>query len=524
MKRSISHYIDLQRLILALVVLTMLATLANSLIVAYRVQRDALIHATLEANRTYAAKVAASIDEFIRSSHSYLGYSAGILANGFDDAQLRRREAVRLQAQDADFNSIAIIDTRGRVLEAYPDEVQIVGTTLRSDAIQNAIRARKPTVSPAYTSVAGNLVVFISQPVFSPEGQLLGVVGGSVYLRKQSVLHAIIGSHFHHDGTFAFVADRQRQLLHHPDPARVGGVMGMSLTLDAALRGESGTLQVRNSRGVPMLAGFAPASETGWAVVAQQPREQALAPLAQLMRDMTVRMIPASAFGLLLMAFGVRRITRPLNELALAANQLTAAQTSGRLQRIDAWYREAFAIRQALITSSQLLLLKLGQLTLAAHRDPMTGLANQHTLDDTLETLSRTAREYSLLAIDIDHFKRVNDTYGHAVGDLTIRHVAEILQHCSRSEDLCARIGGEEFILVLPDTPLTSARRIAERILAMIQCSEMPGAGRITVSIGIACRSACPSSPAALLQAADEQLYRAKRNGRNRVLSADDEV
>ncbi|MDF3931172.1 GGDEF domain-containing protein [Pseudomonas citronellolis] len=518
MKRRGPWPVDLRGLVLIIVLLSVLATFCNSLLVAYRVQRDALIHSTLEANAAYAAKVASSIGEFLRSAHKRLAYSASRLGQRWDDPRVLREEAVRLQAQDADFNSIAIVDATGKVLQAYPDALQIVGETLRSEGVTQALKERRPLVSAAYVSIAGNLVVFISQPVFGADGSFLGVVGGSVYLRKQSALHAVIGSHFHHEGTFAFIADGHRRLLYHPDAQRIGEVLGASMTVDAALKGESGSLAVPNYRGVDMLAGYAPVTDANWAVVAQQPRARSLAPLAELMRDMVVGMLPAGLLGLLLIGFGVALIARPLRQLSDAAEQLAAPQTVERLQNIHAWYHDASAIRQALLTGVQLFQQRLGRLSREAQSDPLTGLANRRALGAMLDLLAEAGQGYAVLALDIDHFKRVNDSFGHDAGDVALKQVAEILRRNSRSGDLACRAGGEEFTLILPDTPMDTARAIAERIRENLAGSEVPQVGRLTLSIGVACQGPEAPTAEAVLKLADERLYRAKQEGRNRVV------
>jgi hypothetical protein len=146
--------LNLRGLILSLVLLSVLATLGNSLVTAYRVQRDALIDHALQSNSAYAAKVASSLSEFIHSAQNHLRYSASELGKAWGDANVMSAEAVRLQKQDADFNSIAVIDRNAKVLKAYPDTLQINGSTLSSDAIRKAIEAQRPFISPAYPSLS----------------------------------------------------------------------------------------------------------------------------------------------------------------------------------------------------------------------------------------------------------------------------------------------------------------------------------------------------------------------------------
>ncbi|MFI8393751.1 diguanylate cyclase [Pseudomonas sp. NPDC078863] len=511
--------LNLRGLILSLVLLSVLATLGNSLVTAYRVQRDALIDHALQSNSAYAAKVASSLSEFIHSAQNHLRYSASELGKAWGDANVMSAEAVRLQKQDADFNSIAVIDRNAKVLKAYPDTLQINGSTLSSDAIRKAIEAQRPFISPAYPSSAGNLVVFISQPVYDAAERYVGIIGGSVYLREDNALHTLISRHFQHEGTFVFVTDQDRQLLFHPDAARIGDTLGWSKTADAALRGESGSMTVRNYKGVAMLAGYAQVPGAGWAVVAQQPREVSLAPMNTLMRDVFEGMVPAALIGFVLIWFGTSLVCRPLNQLSRIARQLSAPQATEQLRHVKAWYQEAFSIRQAMLAGVQLLQAKLGRLNQQVLTDPMTGLANRRAMDEELRGLERAGRTYSVLSLDIDHFKRVNDTFGHDKGDLAIKQVAHTLQTHSRTGDLACRAGGEEFLLILPETDVASASVIAERIRQAIATSDIETVGHITASIGVATCEHLPTTAEIVLKKADECLYRAKQGGRNRVES-----
>ena len=384
MKLPTSWRLDLRSLMLAFALLSALATLANSLAVAYGVQRDALIHATLEANHAYAAKVASSLGAYLKSAHAHLHYSAQQLAEDYGNPRLMHAETRRLQMQDDEFNTVVITDTNGTVLHTQPENLLQVGSNLDSEEMRRAVELRKPLVSHAYPAANGKLMVFISQPIFAADGSFLGVLGGAVYIRDNSALGTVISNHFHHDGTFAFVADKHRRLLHHPDGQRIGDVLKSSATVDAALRGESGSMAVENYQGIPMLAGYAPVADADWAVVAQQPRAIALSTLGRLMRDMFLDLLPASVIGLALLWIGARWITRPLQQLADNATQLQQPQTIEQLRRIKAWYKEPAAIRRALITSVELLHRKIGRLSEEAQSDPMTGLANRRAMTAAL--------------------------------------------------------------------------------------------------------------------------------------------
>ena len=161
-----------------------------------------------------------------------------------------------------------------------------------------------------------------------------------------------------------------------------------------------------------------------------------------------------------------------------------------------------------------------------ATTDGLTGLMNRRSLNTQLAARSREAQRYrrplSLLLIDIDHFKKVNDTHGHPAGDAVLRGVAAVARAQSRETDLVARYGGEEMALVLPETDAAGASVIAERLRAAVEGTAHGtehGTLRVTISVGVATWPGGGQTPDELLTTADRALYRAKQTGRNRVES-----
>ena len=160
----------------------------------------------------------------------------------------------------------------------------------------------------------------------------------------------------------------------------------------------------------------------------------------------------------------------------------------------------------------------------ASFNDHLTGIANRRYFFDAAELeikrWHRSPRSLSLLAIDADYFKKINDTFGHPAGDLVLRHLAQMLVQAVRNIDIVARIGGEEFAILLPGTDLQLAGEVAERILQSISSQVVLIDGReirYTVSIGVCGMDASLHNATDLLKAADEALYVAKNTGRNRV-------
>jgi diguanylate cyclase (GGDEF)-like protein len=160
-------------------------------------------------------------------------------------------------------------------------------------------------------------------------------------------------------------------------------------------------------------------------------------------------------------------------------------------------------------------------------RDPLTGVFNRRGLDDAMATVlsfaKRVGRPVSVLACDIDHFKRVNDTHGHALGDEVLREFAQLLADSFHQGELVGRLGGEEFVVVLPGADAAGALREAERLLALVAAHRFAvgeGAFTLTASIGVATAPASQAAWAELIARADEALYEAKSQGRNRCVVA----
>jgi len=165
----------------------------------------------------------------------------------------------------------------------------------------------------------------------------------------------------------------------------------------------------------------------------------------------------------------------------------------------------------------------------ATVRDRLTGAYNRHFLDERLESewafAKRHGTRLSVLFVDADHFKKVNDTYGHAGGDAVLRSLAAVLLKSVRTEDVVARYGGEEFILLVRGIAPDAVLQMAERVRADIAACKIEHEGKtipVTVSIGVACHEADKEaeSIAALVARADAALYKAKEAGRNRVIQA----
>ena len=205
-----------------------------------------------------------------------------------------------------------------------------------------------------------------------------------------------------------------------------------------------------------------------------------------------------------------------LGVLAGAFNAMTA-----RVRELVDTLEEKVRLRTQELAATNLMLDARNQeLAMLSMTDRLTGLCNRRKLDLALAAEWRRAKRYgtlfSVIMVDLDHFKNINDTYGHAMGDRVLVHAADILLSRSRETDTVGRWGGEEFLIVCPQTDGVEGVRLAEELRCEFEQTEMAGIGRMTASFGLA-EYVGDNEPGHLVSRADVAMYRAKKLGRNRV-------
>lgn len=280
------------------------------------------------------------------------------------------------------------------------------------------------------------------------------------------------------------------------------------------------------------------ASDLGWRIVARQPVELAFAEA-----DDTVQLALAIGLAAALLAsalawLAARRLSVDLYALADAASaveagrpgsDIPAMQSSREVQQLSqslgSMTHRLLAAREAMEEKVRLRTLELEAanraLDLQARTDALTGLLNRRGFETQMAfavaLARRSSRPLSLITVDVDHFKRVNDTYGHEAGDEVLRRLARTLESRLRGSDVVARLGGEEFVALLPDTDLNGAQSIAQALVTSMAEQQDPVVGTITVSAGVATMRGAEDNGAAMLRRGDAALYEAKGQGRNRV-------
>lgn len=511
---------DLRTLITLLAVASIVITLANSLYATWRVQREVLINNTLESNRVYATKLASTTELFFQLAQSQLAFSAKILSDGMEDDAVLQSEVERLRTQTNSFNSVVVVDAKGWVRAVSPESLMLKGMHLTSHSASQALAERKPLIGKPGISAANNLIVSVSWPVWSKTGSYLGFVGGSIYLKKTSILNELLGEQFYRDGSSLYVVDSDNRVLYHQNGKLVGQQIAPLISNEIRQKNSNGYQQIPKASGESMLAGYATVPTAGWMIVAMKPTQTTLEPLNSLLLKVLQHSVPFALLTLMCAWILARLIALPLWQLARKASQMDAPGVSKDIRGIRSWYYEAAQIKRAMLAGIGLLQDKIGRLKSEVQTDPMTELLNRRGLNAVLEYFLATRQPFAVLALDIDHFKQVNDSWGHDVGDSVIKSVAQELRKSSRQTDVICRNGGEEFLMILPGADREMAMAIAERVRKKIEQQELPVVSHISISIGVAFWSADDMPMDRVFKLADDALYQAKNAGRNRVVSS----
>ncbi|WP_232001850.1 sensor domain-containing diguanylate cyclase [Shimwellia blattae] len=476
-----------------------------------------LITNALSKNKAYAERIASTIELYFRVSMEQLAYSANFVEHKINNSEALLQELERLQQQDSGFDGAMFVNASGTVVATYPQNLSQNGTRLNPAIAEPALETETQTISHALVPESGGRIVYLTYPVYSSSNVYLGFVSGLIHLNKQNVLGSLISNHFQNDRSYVYLVDQDDMLFYHPDPTRSGTKEPNNKVVQAAESGGSGSMEVVNSRGVMMLAGYSSVPSSAWGVIAQEPKASTLAPLDTLMNKMILGTLPLSIPGLCILLWLSGMISAPLRRLADGAATLDAEGAASTVMKVNAWYEEAIHIKGGLLKGIDLINQKMKGLSDQANRDHLTGLLNRRATDILLEGLEKDGRSFAIISVDIDHFKRVNDTFGHDVGDYVLQCLARIMADSCRDTDYACRVGGEEFYLILPDTPVQATIDISERIRGVVEQTTIEGVGNITISCGVTGWPGEDRSVKAALKKADELMYQAKRNGRNRT-------
>lgn len=478
-------------------------------------QKKYIEESLLSDNIAYAQKLADTTDRYLKTAQQELAWSASQI-NTLDDVVQLASESERLRLQSDFFNTVVVVNRNAVVTATSPQSLKLVGVRLKPVASLQSIDMEKPYISPPFIAETGNYVIFISQPLFTSKGNYLGYIGGTIYLKKQSMLSDILSRHFFGKDSVVSIVSNEGLIIYSQDPGKTGTKMFLPVSIQKRLADtKSGQFSIEKN-GHKLLIGYANLRSTGWNVFMTGTSETVKAILLNSVRNTFWFIIGILALTSGVMALLAGRIALPLEKLAAMVREGGSNATAESVIGTHAWYYEAECLADAVRDHRRAVSGHMAAISDEAMTDPLTGLYNRRGFTVTADEVVDSA-EHCIIAIDIDHFKYINDKFGHDAGDFALVGLAELLAKASRPMDLVSRFGGEEFIILLPNTSLLDGAATAERIRLEVNKANFPGVGRMAVSAGVAVFSGKEVDHEEALRHADEALYFSKRAGRNQV-------
>ncbi|MFE8700032.1 diguanylate cyclase [Cytobacillus sp. FJAT-54145] len=520
MKKSfLTRKIKLSTLLTSLVAISIIFTTVILLVASYQSQRESLIDAYLHQNHSKSKKMSKSVDSLFRSMRISLEETTNFFSDtkGLTDQEIQDYLDLLIK-NSRYFNSLSWIDEKGVIQSIAPVTVGLRGQTIATGVTREVLDLKKATLTTPYIAPSGRLIVLMSQPFYDTDGNYRGMIGGSIYLQEQNVLNEILGNDIMEDnGSYYYVVGPEGKLLFHPEIKRVGEAVTENSIVQELMQGKDGMKIVTNTQGVEMLAAYNSVPETGWGVVQQTPISHVNELLLNHLKKLIMYMLLPFVCILIICIVIARKLAKPFFELANHVKQLAAGKDVSVPKNDSHWNREADLLTKSVIFAIDGIQEKNSRLTYEATTDSLTKFLNRRKLDEVLRAWAQDGRFFSLVAIDIDNFKSVNDTYGHQAGDEVIKFLANNIQSKARPCDICFRYGGEEFVILLPYTHFSEAHEISELIRETVEKTVSPVGKPMTISIGISEFPLHTNSLGEIFQLADHALYESKLKGKNRV-------
>jgi len=498
--------------------------------------RQDLTELTSNQLLTLANYVAAQIDRDILNRRDLLRHVAGHLPPALleDGTALRDRLAEHQAVNPLFSEGLVVLDDTGRVVANYPSlpgrDTLSLGD---SDYFRQAIQGEFAIGRPLFSSASKAPVLPMAVPLRDADGQVRAVLVGVSGLKSPNFLQALYETRVGVSGGFILVSPRDhlfigasfRDITLTPTPQE-----GRHRQHDLAMQGFRGVGIDVNAGGIEELAAIASVPASGWFLVARLPTRELFAPIERL-RDfmLTISAILACVF-LLVMVIGLRHQLRPLREAAHHAECMTRGEIPLAplpVARDDEVGHLTAAFNRVL----EKLLESRAEMEYLARHDGLTGLPNRQLLATHVQHAQSRAQRHgyglAILYLDLDGFKAINDSLGHGAGDAALCETAKRLSAVIRGEDTLARIGGDEFVILLADLDPDEAREVAELVARKcLGVFERPvriqdQGCRLGTSIGLVLDHG-ERTLDALLTTADMAMYRAKEAGRGRFCWADD--
>lgn len=478
--------------------------------------KNSLTESYLESNYNYTNKLAEGVELIINNLQKDITAIANLHSeNEFNQKSLN----IFLDAEKSDFNSIFITDMNGEIQLISPNELNFSnrstikkGTIIDKNVVNKSITEKKPFITEPYITNNGNALILVTAPIFDDNHTPKGVMVGTVHLFEENAINHLLKTHEYRDDTIIYVVDAKGHIVFHPDSKKLSTDASDDSIVATILRDKtSGYKEFTDSNNEKYFAGYSYIEPFKWGIISMTPASAINEPMKELFFDLLTRSSVVVLILVVIAALLMRTLTKPLTQLAEYSEKAILNNKINKVKEPMHINSQIYEVKQL----SRQLQSHIQMLNREIQIDGLTGIANRRTFDATIKEWIETKQKFSLLLMDIDDFKRVNDTYGHLVGDDVLKFLSKIIESFEGEEDLTFRYGGEEFGLLLKNCNEQNAYEIAEKLRKEVADKISPTGEYITISIGVT-EFKKDIHPVTIIERADKALYQSKRAGKNK--------
>lgn len=501
--------------LVSLVLLSVLTVTIGITAYGFTLARNLIEKGILQSQYSYARKLSDTTELLIQTMQKDL-YKGAIKLAGSKLTLDEIREVLTSYNTNSEFNSVSFVNANNIIVLSNLDR----GVTGKISVITKmSYDLTKPLVSDPYISVRGNSVIAITYPVFDLKDNYVGFLIGTLYRDKPNMITNLFSKQYFSNDSYIRVTDTTGHLLYFPDKSKMGDDVSSNSVTQKLMKGLNGSMRAVNLKGQDSLFGYSVVPSSGWGIATVSPISHINQPFYDVVKKISFFAVPLVLIVLSFALYFSVRLTRPLTQLSNYSRELTHNRESKiKLNKITAWYYEIDQLKSVVQLYVEHVEQSINYLMEKAAVDELTELVNRGSLDEALNSWIEQSKPFSFVMLDIDHFKSINDTYGHQTGDKVLKKLASIMKAEARNHDICGRYGGEEFVMILPDTNTEITVGVIDRIRLKLANEPMVENRYVTFSAGVSHFPTFATDKDKLIALTDKALYQAKRNGRNRTI------
>lgn len=508
--------IPLRFLISALIVLNMIILLSVAFITNYLVVKEELEREARAETLSESYLLSSLTQDVLVSMRKTLSTHHKVVLENWEDKDELQTILQMVHNGHPEFNSITIIGADSIGYANYPNDLDLIGKKVDTEGARKGLKLQRDFISEPFVTVDGSLIIIVSTALYN-DGEYYGMMNGLVRLQEFNFISKFINQGYTQSSSRIAVYDQSGNYIYHPDIELIGTNISEQVGSEFLSNRKNGVATWKDNQGEELIVGYSQVPITDWKVLSLVSKDDLIYPAQASTKEALLYSIPFILGFLLLTMYLIRFITRPLNQLSSIDPESSGKEVEYRIENISSSYREMGNVKTMVLTFLRRQQELLGELESLSITDPMTGLANRRRFNQMIHSIEMNKEVFGYFTLDIDNFKKINDTYGHTIGDEVLIRLSELLNQTLPTNATAIRLGGEEFGVLIENTSANATFELAEQTRKIIEEAVFPIPGELTVSIGAGYMNYETYTIERFLIRVDQHLYKAKQGGKNRV-------